>query len=878
MKKKLIGKSIGLVFLSSVMLAGCGGSGDSAEVPNGGAGEGDGGDDGGQPPVQNHTSAIPGRSTTIALTSDDRRLVVVNRQKNSVSIIQVKDESGADNETLLAEVPVGREPRFVAISPDDSKAFVTNAVDGTVSVIDLSAALPQVLGVPIKTGTEPRGIALSPNGAYAYVANHTAGTVTVISTSSLAVVNTVTVGGNPMALAITNDGDTDDHDEQVFVTRFYSEVIDPVNRPDGFNDSKQGKVKYFSVQSSLTAIPAVHEYNLAPLANAGFAADRRHFCLNTREALQANGDVVFFNSGVDSAGNGAAALANTTFCPDINSTDASAEGPIAKTPQGAYTNYLYGAMIRHNTLFIPNVGASPEPPVKFSVNVQALVSSIDLATGKDTTINLNNQIKTETQPASPTESLDRLFGNDIVAIEANPAGDQFLVVSRGGNYVMRATLGSDGNLDIGAATGVVRFQTGNIPSGVVMSLDGKRAYANNEVNTSVTSIDLESNQVLTRDIASSEPPAPGTQKHRNLLGKLVFYTALGTPDTFDTNADGVFDVEVRDIDPLQFRGKASDNAWSGCVSCHEDGHADNVTWIFPTGPRQTIPLEGMFADGNSLDQRILNWSGVQGSVTDFNNNARGVQGGVGFATNVNGVDKSAQAFNHGPVIGVSDALDAMSEWVANAVKAPIMPDNADTMAMDSGRHVFESYCSSCHGGAKWTKSTIAAYENNPTFATDPLGANFFAQGNVKPLDPDLVVAGPQIRAVDNGGVITSFLDNVGTLNAAGPLELRGAGAIGGGAVSIEGDPNEGVVTAKQSTQGFAALGGIGFNTPSLLGVALSAPYLHDGSAVTLSDVFARHQLPAQDGATIQEVITDPATLGYLEEFLLSIDAETPPVN
>jgi YVTN family beta-propeller protein len=207
MKKKLIGKSIGLVFLSSVMLAGCGGSGDSAEVPNGGAGEGDGGDDGGQPPVQNHTSAIPGRSTTIALTSDDRRLVVVNRQKNSVSIIQVKDESGADNETLLAEVPVGREPRFVAISPDDSKAFVTNAVDGTVSVIDLSAALPQVLGVPIKTGTEPRGIALSPNGAYAYVANHTAGTVTVISTSSLAVVNTVTVGGNPMALAITNDGD-----------------------------------------------------------------------------------------------------------------------------------------------------------------------------------------------------------------------------------------------------------------------------------------------------------------------------------------------------------------------------------------------------------------------------------------------------------------------------------------------------------------------------------------------------------------------------------------------------------------------------------------------------------------------------------------------
>src|SRR5215831_15443742 len=40
--------------------------------------------------------AAPSRSTTIALTSDKTRLVVVNREANSVSVIQVKDDQGND--------------------------------------------------------------------------------------------------------------------------------------------------------------------------------------------------------------------------------------------------------------------------------------------------------------------------------------------------------------------------------------------------------------------------------------------------------------------------------------------------------------------------------------------------------------------------------------------------------------------------------------------------------------------------------------------------------------------------------------------------------------------------------------------------------------
>ena len=48
------------------------------------------------------------------LTSDETRVVVVNREANSVSIIRVKDANGNDVATKLVEIGVGEEPRCVA--------------------------------------------------------------------------------------------------------------------------------------------------------------------------------------------------------------------------------------------------------------------------------------------------------------------------------------------------------------------------------------------------------------------------------------------------------------------------------------------------------------------------------------------------------------------------------------------------------------------------------------------------------------------------------------------------------------------------------------------------------------------------------------------
>ena len=56
-------------------------------------------------------------------------------------------------------------------------------------------------------------------------------------------------------------------------------------------------------------------------------------------------------------------------------------------------------------------------------------------------------------------------------MDADDDCENFFILSRGGNYVLKAQL-ADGKLDIGAPNNVIRFQTGNIPTGIVVDEEG----------------------------------------------------------------------------------------------------------------------------------------------------------------------------------------------------------------------------------------------------------------------------------------------------------------------------------------------------------------------------------------------------------------------
>jgi YVTN family beta-propeller protein len=103
---------------------------------------------------------------------------------------------------LITTIPAGSAPTAVAITPDGSRAYVTNHLD-TVSVVDIAT---NAMIETISVGFFPRDVAITPDGSRAYVANTFSDTLSVIDTATNQVIDTIPGLADPVQLAITPDG------------------------------------------------------------------------------------------------------------------------------------------------------------------------------------------------------------------------------------------------------------------------------------------------------------------------------------------------------------------------------------------------------------------------------------------------------------------------------------------------------------------------------------------------------------------------------------------------------------------------------------------------------------------------------------------------
>jgi YVTN family beta-propeller protein len=90
----------------------------------------------------------------------DRRLVVANEDAATATVLDLRSGS------IVARVPVGKEPEGVRVSPDGAFVLVTNESDNSISIID-AKSLKVVRNVVV--GKRPRDIAFMPDGKTAYV-------------------------------------------------------------------------------------------------------------------------------------------------------------------------------------------------------------------------------------------------------------------------------------------------------------------------------------------------------------------------------------------------------------------------------------------------------------------------------------------------------------------------------------------------------------------------------------------------------------------------------------------------------------------------------------------------------------------------------------
>jgi YVTN family beta-propeller protein len=137
---------------------------------------------------------------------------VANSGSNTISVIDIKTQK------LVRTVLVGRAPQKVAIDPDGRHIYVTNFGDNTVSVInapvnlDLAYIQDYLLKLKnlkvnsvIPVGINPRGLAVSKDSHHAFVVNVGEDTMSVIDTENSTVLSTSYVGFTPDQVAVSPD-------------------------------------------------------------------------------------------------------------------------------------------------------------------------------------------------------------------------------------------------------------------------------------------------------------------------------------------------------------------------------------------------------------------------------------------------------------------------------------------------------------------------------------------------------------------------------------------------------------------------------------------------------------------------------------------------
>ncbi len=812
--------------------AGAGGPGGGGEGGVGGVGGAGGTGGGGAPPV---VATQPSRGSSIASNEAGDLIVAANKATGNVTLFNV-DAAGVPS--LKGKVTVGAEPVSVVFSPDGTTVYAVNRFDQTVSVITGADGATPAVTDTFNVGSEPGHIALSPTGATAYVSNWQDGTLSVIDTAT-GTKEDVGLGGAPMAVCVTNNGDDSDADETIYVTDFYA-------RPNGTQKESTDTARVGRVFAIDAGTLAISEVLLQPTV------------IDLPGVMVAGGN----------PGDPTLDLASNT---------------------SAYPNQLYSCAINDGKLFVTAVGASPASfnhTTEFHQNVHGLVYAIDTATNTPDDTQLANLSElVQALPAAGIASEGRRFAAVPHDIAFVPGTDFGYVAALTANMLLRVNY--SGATPVAGAPQTNFLAADASPTGV--TIIGTNAYTYNEVGRSISHIDLATQTTVTQVITSEDLPVdnPGdpTDEFNVLRGQRFFNTGLT---------------------------RWSTGAWVGCVACHPMGTTDNVTWVFPAGPRQTSDTSATF-DENGEHQRILNWSAIFDEVHDFELNTRNVAGGVGAIVNPNstpavnsdridfvglasagfGVGNPQNAFNVGSVKGVNDTGSTggftgdtaaygpglLEDWdeINEYIKTIRSPRGRSVGALVgdpvAGRTVFENGgCANCHSGAQWTISELYYTPKVHSIAspgdlrTESLTANGVASLGLVPVNT---------LPADNAGATIDVADFLIGNDANGAPQRHICVSRRVGTFGLAGPGGRGADEIRQS--GTNAQGVGGFNVPSLLNMTTGAPYFHNGSVDSLEDLIDSPEFQAHLLAGNAVFAPNATQIANLVAFLQTIDDDTPTI-
>ena len=732
--------------------------------------------------------------------------------------------------------PISKGPSkggSIAANDAGDTLAVANKGTGDVTLFAIADGVLPTVRATIAVGPEPVSVSWHPDGATLFVVLRASGVVARVEdadTAAPTLAGTVKVGSEPGMAALAPVGAT------LYVSNWVDGTVSVVDT------AAMKLTKTLDLGGAPYAVCMTNDGDEAEDDETVYVTDfyARPLAGKLEGTDGAREGRVFRVSAADGS------VAESKLAPLPDAGIAATPGP------GVYPNQLYSCIVNQDHVYVSGVGASPASfmnATDFRQNVQGLVHALKLADGAEDlarTINVNAKIDVLKPPKR------------FVAIPHDlafaPNSEFGYIASHASDSVQRVDW-SESPPVAGSMSGVNFLPTGKAPTGV--TIVGKTAYTNNEVGRSISVMDLATQMTTSMDIESAKPP-PDPAGQKVLDGQRFFSTGLG---------------------------RWSANGWVACAACHPFGTTDNVTWLFPAGPRQTVDTSATF-DKTGAKQRILNWTAIFDEVHDFELNTRGVANGTGAivsdkALNMDGtpnvgvridfvgpggIPSPKNGFNHGSARAVALTGATPDDWdnVELYMKTIRAPAGRSALKGDptNGRKVFMAgACQNCHGGPLWT---LSERYYTPLLDTNASLVTLFAAGvqTIGQVRPDQVASTDtkqlSVIQTDKNGAPhrhVCVVRKVDTFDKKGP-DMRGA--------------------AEVRQDGKVAQGTDGFNVPSLLNMSVGAPYFHNGAAETLEQALSNN-FKAHLTAGNQVFAPTAAELADLVAFVMSIDDTTDPI-
>jgi YVTN family beta-propeller protein len=188
----------------------------------------------------------PVSSSAVAVSPDGRLVAAVNPDSDSITLVDVSTLA------VLAEIPVGENPRTLSFTPNSKTVVVANYGSATISKVNLNQTVDVT---QYSVGSMPYGVVT--DGVHAFVAEFALGTVSIIDLMTGDLLTRIPVDAFPTGLALSRDG------QRLLVTHFFTGRLTVINQQaaavvgtiSAGSDTNLSQFVMISVDGSLAYVP-----------------------------------------------------------------------------------------------------------------------------------------------------------------------------------------------------------------------------------------------------------------------------------------------------------------------------------------------------------------------------------------------------------------------------------------------------------------------------------------------------------------------------------------------------------------------------------------------------------------------------------------------